>query len=77
VQAVWAQHSAQAACRSAKDVRRAGSESHSGARREVQAVSVQHSELESVRAASHRERRAWPVARSVHAGLRRAAGVQR
>jgi len=60
-------HSVQAACHSVTGVRRAGSESHSDARREVQAVWAQRSVRQSAglwclvqvrAAASHREHRA-------------------
>jgi hypothetical protein len=64
---------AQAACRSARLCCRAASESDSGALREVQVVWAQRPAVLLARAAaSHREHRAWPVARWVHAGLRRA-----
>lgn len=82
----WAQHSAQAACRSATDVRPAAFESHWGARSEVPPELVRRSGPELVSpelarrsaqqvrvAVSHRERRVQSVERSARVGLRRVA----
>lgn len=73
----WGQHSAQAACRSATDVRPAASESHWGARSEVPPELVRRSGPELVSpvhaVVSRHGRRVQSVERSARVGLRRVA----